>query len=157
MIHEWPSDAGERPPPAGAPREPARLSRDQQWDLARMVTACVLTMGALGAAVWFIACQDERQTGRADHHLGPASPAVVITSADIVAPVTTPELGAGEAMTRPRATGGPNAPVRPPAPNRSAARRATAVAPSHSLPRRVARFITGDGRHEVRPFPTIDK
>jgi hypothetical protein len=122
-----------------------------------MVAACVLTLAALGGAAWVVACQDRRNHTRADHHLGPATPAVIIETADIVAPVTTPQLRAGEGMAPPGATGGPNVRAASRPPTRSAARRAAAVPPSDSLPRRVARFITGDGRHEVRPFPTVDK
>jgi hypothetical protein len=123
-----------------------------------MVAACILTLAAFGGAAWVVACQDEsRNPARADHHLGPSSAAVIVETADIVAPVTTPPLRAGEAMTPTRATRGAEVRATPRASTRSAARRATAAPPSDSLPRRVARFITGDGRHEVRPFPTIDR
>jgi hypothetical protein len=124
--------------------------------MARMVAAGMLSLFALAGVAWVVACQIERpQKGRADHHLG-APAVVVVETTDILAPVTTPELRAGDAMT-PGATHDTSARVTAAGPARSSARRATANAPPHSLGRRVARFITGDGRHQVRPFPTLNK
>jgi hypothetical protein len=154
MIHEWPpsAPAGERPASPPPAREQPRLTREQKGDLARIVVACILTMAALGGAGWF-ACQGDRLNARQDSPPGPVTPAVTVQTTEVVAAVTTPDLGDVPGTAAPSA--GPAAP----APARVVARRPAAprstAAPSESLPRRVARFITGDGRHEVRPFPAV--
>jgi hypothetical protein len=150
MIHEWPSDA--------APHEPARpapgLSRAQKWDLTRMAAACVLSLAALGAVAWVFACQDDRlRNERADRHLGTPPPAVTVQVTEVVAPETTPRLEA--AGVKPSAAPGLRAAGRTAARPSATARRTAASPEPESLPRRVGRFITGDGRHEVRPFPTV--
>jgi hypothetical protein len=155
MIHEWPSHA--------APEEPGRpvpqLSRAQKMDLARMAAACLLSLAALGGAAWVFACHDDRRHNeRADLHLGLPAPVVTVRTTDVIAPETTPELRAAGAATaaEPRAGSAGRVAAAPSASAQRAEprRRAAAVEPG-SLPRRVARIITGDGRHDVRPFPTV--
>jgi hypothetical protein len=150
MIHEWPSHAAPDDPARPAPR----LSRAQKWDLARMAAACFLSLVALGTVVWVVVCQDDRiPPGRANVHLGTPPAAVTVQVTDVVAPETTPQLEA--ARVEPSAAPGLRAAGRTAARPSATARRTAASPEPESLPRRVGRFITGDGRHEVRPFPTV--
>jgi hypothetical protein len=154
MIHEWPSQRTLPPPIPPAPQP----FRARHRDIARIVTASVLSLGALGVMAWVGAGQGDRQSSGAEERgLTHPTPTVSVQTTDVVAPVTEPEL---------RAASGPPAAAPVAAPRRSAAlpsataRRAAppksrADSQPTSMPRRVARFITGDGRHEVRPFPTV--
>ena len=153
MVHEWPTDA---PKPAPAP--PVRLTRSQRWDMARMATAGFVTVAALGGSAWLITCQGDQASGHGIASAAsvasvpieaPAPSAVTIQVSDVRAPVIVDErpepvrrAPRPEArQVRPVATTAAVTPVRP--------------SDDPSLSRRVARFITGNGRHEVRPFPTI--
>jgi hypothetical protein len=148
MIHEWPpTRLRNRPRPAPAPT----LSRSQKWELARIATAGLVTVCALAGTAWMIACQSGQAA--ADRVRAPRAdvPArVTIQTAEIVVPVVADEA--------PRPAVRPPTATAPRGATANATRRApstTTAAKSEGLPRRVARFITGDGRHEVRPFPTV--
>jgi hypothetical protein len=149
MLHEWPPHA--RAEPSSRPAPAPTLSRSQKWELARIAAAGLVTVCALAGTAWMVVSQsNQAAVNRAELPRADAAPRVTIQTSEIVVPVITDD--------------GPRAAVQPPtaaAPRRAAAnstRRAastTTAAKSDRLPQRVARFITGDGRHEVRPFPTV--
>lgn len=150
MIHEWPTDA---PKPAAGP--PIRLTRSQRWDLARMATAGIVTVAALGGSAWLITCQGDQASGHgiaaaasvASVSIEPSAfSAVTIQVSDVRVPVIVDE--------RPERAPRPVAHRARPAGTRAAVM-PVRVSEDPSLSRRVARFLTGDGRHEVRPFPTV--
>lgn len=151
MIHEWPTDA---PKPPAAPA--LRLTRSQRWDVARIATAGIVTVAALGGSAWLITCQGDQASAHGVASAAsvesvpveaPVPSAVTIQISDVRVPVIVDER---PAVRAPRPVARQVRPV-----GTTAAVTPARKSDDPSLSRRVARFITGDGRHEVRPFPTV--
>jgi hypothetical protein len=149
MTHEWPT--GSRPNPAE--RTP-RLTAAQRWDVVRMATAGVVTVMALGGSAWFIS--NEEDPGSATGVAVAAEPPrpaphlddeVTVRTSDIVPRIVVEE--------RKPAKRSPAPPAARPA---RLVTKSAAAAPQpqpRTLGGRLARLITGDGRHAIRPFPTV--
>jgi hypothetical protein len=85
----------------------------------------------------------------------PVVPEVMVVVTEVRAPVTTPQLttpALNSPAPRPRR---PVALVARAQKSQAAPVTAAAVPSQKPLTRRLARFITGDGRYDVRPFPTV--
>lgn len=134
--------------PQPSPAPATQLSRAQKWDLARMATAGLVTVVALA---WLIPGETRQATaGQPAGREAEAAPRVTIRTTEIVVPVT-PER-------RPEPAQPQRAAARAPRATMMAASRPAAAAPEPEpdpVARRLARLITGDGRYEVRPFPTV--
>lgn len=116
-----------------------QLSRAQKWDLIRMAAAAVLSIVFLTLPLML------PHQAAAPAAAAPAAelvPRVAVIVRDQAAPVEAPKLGPARfphraASTR-RQPSGVSAAAKP-IPHRS----------------RFARFVAGDGRYSVRPFPTV--
>lgn len=85
----------------------------------------------------------------------PVVPKVMVMVTEVRAPVTTPQLttpAVNSLTLRPRR---PVALVARTQKSHAAPVTAAAAQSQKPLTRRLARFITGDGRYDVRPFPTV--
>ena len=147
----------DRPTAQPTPASRPGLTDSQRRDLRRMAAAGVLTVAGLAGVLWLVSCPPRHQ-GTARGIGGDAAltatapvpaPQVTIMTREVVVPVSAPAIAGSGRPPVPAPVRAGSAPPRAHAP-RTADRRA-----SDGLPRRVARFITGDGRHEVRPFPTV--
>jgi hypothetical protein len=120
-----------------------------------MATVSVVTVAALVGVAWSLSpAADQARNHPAEQHQAEApqpetTPSVIIRTAELVVAETTPGL---RPLTAP-ATLPPARSQRAMPPARQLAT-ASAAKPG-ARPSRLARFITGDGRHEVRPFPTV--
>jgi hypothetical protein len=146
-----------------SPREDGsvRLSKAQKRDIMGMAAAAVITAGLIAAPG--IAPRDETGATLAARSVPSVSTAPTLVATRFEAPVLVTGM---TAVTRlPTRTA---LPVRrtPTASSRWVARPATTTAtvvavtarmdvPRKPLARRLAGFLTGDGTHAIRPFPTI--
>ncbi|CAN5502746.1 hypothetical protein BH23ACI1_BH23ACI1_29530 [soil metagenome] len=124
-----------------------------------MATASVVTVAALAGVAWSLSpatapAADQARSHPAEQHQAEAlepetMPSVTIRTAELVVPETTPGLRPLTVQATP-----PPARAQRVTPPARQVTTASAGKPD-ALPSRLARFITGDGRHEVRPFPTV--
>lgn len=128
-----------------------------------MTAAGVVTVAALGGSAWLITCQGDKgatsgivaavEPSQLDASVAAeAKPGVIVRTTDVLAPVVREEPPSVALRQR------------TPEPRRAAALDARAAMrpargpdsrPAQTLPQRIGRFIAGDGKHEVRPFPTV--
>lgn len=122
-----------------------------------MSVAALITTGLAGM-VWFMSCQTHGAAAgpidgsEARAATVPARP-VTVRTAEIRVHEITPDLIAphiDQAASAPARRAQASAPS-----TRTRVRRGPPTATPDPLPRRLARAITGDGRYEVRPFPTV--
>lgn len=119
-----------------------------------MATAGVITVAALGGSAWLITCQGQKGSGSgiavAAEPERDEADTVSVRMAEIVVPLVIEEA----APVRRRPTQPVARRSKPETTTVSIEPRASEQT-RRSLPGRVARLIVGDGRHEVRPFPTV--
>jgi hypothetical protein len=137
-----------------------RLTRAQKWDLVRMSAAAVVSTIFFSIPL-FLARPDARQQAAAapvsrpevmttgsrganqpqptDDAGVPAADSVGVTRSTVIVSVTRPVLQASLRRTVPAMTQARQRPE-PPAP----------------FSRRLARFIAGNGKYEVKPFPSLN-
>ncbi|HTH04171.1 MAG TPA: hypothetical protein VL882_28050 [Vicinamibacterales bacterium] len=127
-----------------------RFTRAQKWDLVRISAAAVASTVFFTVPMFLVRPHPAavRIEGRApesrDIALATDRPVVSVVTATEFAIATTPAFQ-GQALARSR--NGKPAQVRA---------RATTPAPDPpSLKRRLTRFLAGDGKYNVRPFPTV--
>lgn len=151
MVPEWPIDT--RPEPAGSP---LRLGAAQRRDLFRMATAGIVTAFALVGSALFISPEgDSRGAAGVAAAAEPAHPEppdddVTIRTDDVVPTVIVEQP--------PPVRRAPARPIARPPQLVTKSANVTTTPPREeprTFGRRLARLITGDGRHEVRPFPTV--
>lgn len=155
MIHQWPDNGHDTRDAA-----PVSLTREQRWDLAGIFGA-----GLMSSVVIVAAAILPNPDGAPDPVPDPApvhagasapptvvpaltrsAPAVALAPAPIAPKVSTSELR-DDVAPQPRVAR-LEEPARP--------IRATDQG-DDPVSRKLTRFLTGDGRHTVRPFPTIDE
>jgi hypothetical protein len=141
MTHNWP-DTGHVAQDAA----PVRLTRAQWWDLAGIFTAGVVSSGLIVAALLPIVMPRPPARGK----VAASRPAVKVASMFVEASITAPALASASPATpapRPRVVRAASN-SRPP--------ETTASRTSQPVTRKLARLITGNGRHAVRPFPIVE-
>jgi len=147
------------------------FTRAQKWDLVRLSAAAVAST-VFFTVPMFLAHPPEAISQLADHRPGVAE----VGTAGVTNPPTSTASGSNTSSTSAADAGdvsvvtsmefalastpaveSPTAAMRPRTgkPAQLRARANTAPPSSTSLGRRVARFIAGSGKYNVRPFPTI--
>jgi hypothetical protein len=128
-----------------------RFTQAQKWDLLRMSGAAVVSTVFFGIPMFMARPEVVPAGARPADTRQTADVSVLV--AETVAPVTTPALEALPSrvvLHVPARRGVARAPLQ------SRERRQLAPASGRPLARRHGRLLTGSGRHEVRPFPSLD-
>lgn len=133
-----------------------RLSSAQKRDLLGMSAAAVITAGLMVAPA--ILPRDQDPTPLASRSVPSEATAPVFVAMRFEPPVVVTTIPARHALTTRRTTTASPAWV----PGPSTTTTSTIVAltarmdtPRKPLARRLAGFLTGDGTHAIRPFPTV--
>ena len=132
-----------------------RLSQAQKWDLLRMSGAAVVSTVFFGIPI-FMARPElvpavARSEARPVDTPPPADVSVLVS--EIVAPVTTPAWEGLPARISPRA---PSRRHVASTTLQSRDRRPLVSAQGRPLARRLGRLLAGNGRYEIRPFPSLE-
>ena len=156
MIHQWPDEGHDTREAA-----PVRLTREQRCDIAGIFGAGLMSSAVIVAAAMFPGPEaaPDASPGPASLHAAASSqpaaapapvtspPPVTSTPTQSTARVSTLELR-NDPAPQPRVAR-LQTPARPV--------RAAAKPDDDPVTRKLTRFFTGDGRHTVKPFPTIDE
>jgi hypothetical protein len=133
-----------------------RLSRDQKRDIASMVVAAVITAGLIVAPA--IAPRDQAVALLASRSVEPIAGSPLLVDVRFEPPVVvTPRARVRTAgITRRSLTSSPVSIATPVAAMPDVVTVSARMdTPRRPLARRLAGFLTGDGTHTIRPFPTV--
>ncbi len=137
MTHNW-LDEGHAEQNAA----PVRLTRAQWLDLAGIFVAGLVSSGFIVAAMLPVVFPRPAASAKKSA----VTPRVTVSSTYVTASLITPTFESAPAP-RLRSTSRPSS--TPPS-------RDTARAKEPPVTRKLARLLTGDGRHSVNPFPRIE-
>jgi hypothetical protein len=132
-----------------------RFTHAQKWDLVRMSGAAVVSTVFFGIPMFIARPEVGPPVARSDARAADTRPAadVSVLISETVVPVTTPALAAlpsrvGLRVSSRRSVA--SATLQP------RERRQLGSVTGRPLARRLGRLVTGSGRYEIRPFPSLE-